>query len=185
MDLSRQQKKIWRQLLPAVFAMGLKQSMADPCLYYKWVDRRLVVMMSWINDNAIVGQESNIMDLKKALINQFKCKDCGPMDEYVGCTVEKLETGGIKFQQKLLLQSHRDEFNIGSMKKFKTPAAPGTVLKKPDKGEEILVPAKQTQYHSGVGKGMHMMQYSRPDTHNAVCNLARHMTLATQVHYDV
>jgi hypothetical protein len=29
-----------------------------------------------------------------------------------------------------------------------------------------------------------MMQYSRPDMYNTVCNLARHMTRATQVHYD-
>jgi hypothetical protein len=36
------------------------------------------------------------------------------------------------------------------------------VLKKPDKGEEILAPAKQTQYCSGVGKKMHMMQYDDP-----------------------
>jgi hypothetical protein len=70
------------------------------------------------------------------------------------------------------------------MKKFNTPAVPGTVLKKPNKGKEILAPAKQTQYCSGVGKGMHMMQYSWPDTYNAVHNLERHMTLATQVHYD-
>ena len=75
--------------------------------------------------------------------------------------------------------SYSNDFDIGSMKKFNTPAAPGTVLKKPDKGKEILAPAKQTQYRSGVGKGMHMMQYSRPDTYNAV-----HMTKATQVHYD-
>jgi len=34
------------------------------------------------------------------------------------------------------------------------------------------------------GKGMHMMQYSRPDTYNAVHNLARHVTKVTQVHYD-
>ncbi len=70
------------------------------------------------------------------------------------------------------------------MKKFNTPVAPGTVLRKPDKGEEVLTPAKQTQHCSGVGKGMHMMQYSRPDTYNAVRDLARHMTKATQVHYD-
>ena len=29
-----------------------------------------------------------------------------------------------------------------------------------------------------------MMQYSRPDMYNAVCDLARHMTSATQVHMD-
>jgi hypothetical protein len=60
----------------------------------------------------------------------------------------------------VLLQSYRDEFDIGSMKKFNTPAAPGTVIKKPDEGKEILTPAKQTQYLSSVGKGMHMMQCS-------------------------
>ena len=35
-----------------------------------------------------------------------------------------------------------------------------------------------------MGKGMHMMQYSRPDTYNAVRNLARHMMYSTQVHYE-
>jgi hypothetical protein len=43
---------------------------------------------------------------------------------------------------------------------------------------------KHSQYCSGVGKGMHMMQYSRSDTYNAGCDLARHMARATQVHYD-
>jgi hypothetical protein len=70
------------------------------------------------------------------------------------------------------------------MKKFNSPAAPGTVLKKPDKGKEILLTVKQTQYRSGEGKGMHIMQNSQPDTYNAVYDLARHMTCATQVHYD-
>jgi hypothetical protein len=50
------------------------------------------------------------------------------MDEYVGCTIEKLKTGGVKFGQKVLLQSYRDELDILNMKKFNPPAAPGTVL---------------------------------------------------------
>ena len=123
------------------------------------------MMMPCINDNAIVGQESDVMELKKAHINQFECKDCRPMDEYAGCTIEKLKTGGVKIQQKVLLQSsYRDEFDILKLKKFNTPVAPGTMLRKPDEGEEILTPAKQTQCRSGVGKGMHTkMHYSRPD----------------------
>ena len=76
-------KEFWGQLLCAASAMALKQSTAYPCLNCKWVDGRLVMMMSWIDDNAIVGQESDVMELKKALMNQLKCEDCGPMDEYV------------------------------------------------------------------------------------------------------
>jgi len=71
--------------------MGLKRSTADPCLYFKWVNGRLVMMMPWIDDNAIFGQESDVMELKKDLMNQFECKDCGQMDEYVGYTIEKLQ----------------------------------------------------------------------------------------------
>jgi hypothetical protein len=121
---------------------------------------------------------------RKAMSWSLSKEDCGPMDEYVGCTIEKYKTGGVKFRQKVLLQSYLDEFDILNLKKFNTPAAPGTVLKKPDKGKEIFAPANQMQYRSGVGKGMHVMQYSRPDTCNAVRDLARHMTSATQVHYD-
>jgi hypothetical protein len=54
-------------------------------------------MMSWIDDNAILGQESDIMEFKKALMDQFECKDCGPIDEYIGCMIEKLKTGEVKF----------------------------------------------------------------------------------------
>ena len=87
---------------------GTKRSTADLCLYYQWVNGRLVMRMSWIDDNAIIRQENDVMELKKALMNQFECKDCGPMD--------RLDTGGIKFRQKVLLQSYRDEFNILKLK---------------------------------------------------------------------
>jgi hypothetical protein len=74
-------------------------------------------MISWIDDNAIVRQENNVKDLKEVLMNQFKSKDCGPMEKYVGCMIEKLVSGGIKFRQKVLLLNYRDEFGIKSLKK--------------------------------------------------------------------
>jgi hypothetical protein len=61
---------------------------------------------------------------------------------------------------------------------------PGSVLKKPIDGDVILKSEKQTLYCSGVGKAMHMMQYSWPDYYSTVCDLAWHMTSAMQVHMD-
>ncbi len=84
----------------------------------------------------------------------------------------------------MLLQSYDDKFNIKELKKFNTPATPGTVLKKPVDGETLLTPENETLYCSGVGKAMHMMQYSWPDMYNAVRDLARHMTSVTQVHLN-
>jgi hypothetical protein len=99
-------------------------------------------------------------------------------------TIEKCKSGGITFLQKVLLQSYRDEFDIKDLKKFNTLATPGTILKKLMNGDVLLTSEKQTLYPSGVGKAIHMMQYSRPYTYNAVRDLARHMTSATQVHMD-
>jgi hypothetical protein len=94
------------------------------------------------------------------------------------------KSGGIGFLQKVLLQSYSDEFDIKNLKKFNALVAPGTVLENPINGDVLLMPEKQTLYCSGVGKTMHMKQYSRPDTYNAVCDLARHITSATQVHMN-
>jgi hypothetical protein len=57
-------KAFWRQLLHATKAMGLTQSNADPCLYFKWVEGKIVMMMSLINNNAVIGQERDVLDLK-------------------------------------------------------------------------------------------------------------------------
>jgi hypothetical protein len=116
--LKQAAKAFWRQLSRTAKAMGLTQSNADPCLYFKWVYGRIVMMMSWIEDNAIIGQESDVLNLKNELKKQFECNDCGTMVEYVGCTIEKCKSGGIKFLQKVLLQSYRDEFDIKDLKKF-------------------------------------------------------------------
>ncbi len=141
-------------------------------------------MLSWIDNNAIVGYEKDVFDLKKELMNQFECDDCGKMDEYVRCTIEKLESGGIKFLQKVLVQSFNDEFDIEGLKKVNTPATQGTHLKKPVEGDVLLTSENQMLYRSGVGKVMHMMQYSRPDIYQTVRDLARHMGAATKVHWD-
>jgi len=117
-------------------------------------------------------------------MQQFECDDCGPMNEYIGCTIENCQSGGIKFLQKVLLQSYNDEFDIKELKKFNTPATPGTVHKKSVDGETLLTPENETLYCSVVGKAMHMMQYSWTDMYHAVRDLARHMTSVTQVHLN-
>jgi hypothetical protein len=53
--LEQAARAFWRQLLQAAKKMGLTCSSADPCLYYKWNDGRLVMMLSWIDNNEIMG----------------------------------------------------------------------------------------------------------------------------------
>ncbi len=81
----------------------------------------------------------------------------------------------------MLLQSYTDEFNLDK-KCYNTPAAPGTVLKKPAEDGKNLSNKDQTVLRSGIGKLMYHMQYSRPDIAQAVRDLARHMTHGDETH---
>ena len=45
----------WKKLPKAMRGMGSKRSTADPCLYYSWTDLGLLIIISWIGDNMIIG----------------------------------------------------------------------------------------------------------------------------------
>jgi hypothetical protein len=50
----------WRQLLLCMKSMGMMQSTIDPCLYHKWGEEGLVLIMSWIDDNLIIGSKKAV-----------------------------------------------------------------------------------------------------------------------------
>ena len=171
----------WKRLLICMRSMGFERSMSDPCLYYKWTDKHgLVIIISWIDDNLIVGSTAAVLEAKAAMMERFECDDCGEVQEYVGCKVVR-DGRVLKFTQPVLLQSYSDEFDLPS-REYLTPAAAGSVLTVVEAGKE-LSGTMQTKYRSGVGKLMHMMQYSRPEIYNSVRDLARHMTKAGEEHF--
>ncbi len=88
----------------------------------------------------------------------------------------------MKLTQPVLLQSFRDEFLISHDGDApKTPAIPGDVLRKGEQAD-LLNDRDQRTYRSGVGKLLHLMKWTRPDILNAVRELSRFMSGATQAH---
>ena len=85
----------------------------------------------------------------------MNAKTCSEIIKYVRCKIDRE-----------VLQSFSDEFEMPSQK-YSTPAVAGTVLM-PGMKEEWLTAKEATKYRSGVGKLMHLMQYSKPEIYNAV-----------------
>jgi hypothetical protein len=48
-------------------------------------------MISWINDNIILGPTDLVMQVKADLMKQFECNDCGPLEEYIGNKIEYVQ----------------------------------------------------------------------------------------------
>jgi hypothetical protein len=132
-------------------------------------------MISWIDDNMILGPSDLVMKLKKDLMKQFENDDCGELTEYIGNKIKRVGEDAIRLVQTVLTQSYEDEFELGK-RCYNMPAQPGTVLMHPTEGKEVLSATDQTRLISGMGKLMYQMQYSRPDIAQAVHDLARYMT---------
>ena len=168
--------------MEALCDMKYSRSKADPCLYYAWTENGLVIWLSWVDDCLICGTYEAVQIAKKQMMDRFDCDEVGELKEYVGCKIDRnMEEGSIKLTQPVLMQSYSDEFNLPEGAAPNTPAIPGTMMHRSET-EEVLNEEEQFKYRSGPGKLLHMMKWTRPEVLNAVGELSRFMSGATDSH---
>ena len=51
------------------------RSLCDPCVYYKWTSRGLVMWISWIDDMLCIGHPDDVKESKTAFMKLFSCDD--------------------------------------------------------------------------------------------------------------
>jgi hypothetical protein len=130
----------------------------------------------------ICGNKEGVEKAKKQMMDRFDCDEVGELKECVGCKIDRdLTEGSVKLTQPASLQSHDDEFDLPKGETPNAPAIPGTVSHK-GRLEDAVNEKKLFTYRSGVGKLLHMMKWTRPEILNAVRELSRFMSGATQEH---
>jgi hypothetical protein len=67
--------------------LGFSKSHADPNLYYKFVENAPAILLLYVDDLFIIGEESLIIQCKKELASEFDMKDLGLMHYYLGLEV--------------------------------------------------------------------------------------------------
>jgi hypothetical protein len=129
-------RAFWRDTRSALGDMKYEKSMADPCLYFCWTMRGLIIWLSWIDDCLVAGNEEGVLADKEQIKARFDCDNIGELTEYVGCKVERTKDY-VRFTQPVLLQSYVDEFSIESGRSVRTPAESGKVLVKGDDESQL------------------------------------------------
>ena len=104
--LKQAARSFWNKLLEAMKQLGFQRSLCDPCVYYKWTNRGLVLWISWIDDMLCIGHPDDVKENKEAFMHLFECDDIGEFKEYVGCKIERTNHT-IKFTQPVLQQSYK------------------------------------------------------------------------------
>jgi hypothetical protein len=59
--------KFWKAILLCFASMGFKRSKSDPCLYYKWSVRGLILWISWIDDCLVMGHPESASKSRKQM----------------------------------------------------------------------------------------------------------------------
>ena len=70
-------------------SMGFTKSKADPNLYLKVVEDELVILLLYVDDLSLTGNEKQIMESKKKLAEEFEMKELGLLHYFLGLEVWK------------------------------------------------------------------------------------------------
>ena len=67
--------------------LGFTKSKDDPKLYFKVMDDEPVILLLYVDDLFLTGNEKQIVECKKKLTKEFKMKDLGLMHYFLGLKV--------------------------------------------------------------------------------------------------
>jgi hypothetical protein len=69
--------------------LGFTKSKVDPTLYFKVMNDEPVILLLYVDDLFLIGEENLITNCKKNLIAEFEMKDLGQMHYFLGIEVWK------------------------------------------------------------------------------------------------
>ena len=74
----KQAPRAWYERIDGFLSsMGFTKSKADPNLYLKVVEDELVILLLYVDDLSLTGNEKQVMESKKKLAEEFEMKDLG------------------------------------------------------------------------------------------------------------
>src|SRR5713101_3516185 len=85
-------------------SMGFTKNKADPNLYLKVVEDELVILLLYVDDLSLTGNEKQIMEIKNKLAEEFEMKDLGLMHYFLGLEVWQSSEGIFLNQGKYVVE---------------------------------------------------------------------------------
>ena len=89
--------------------LGFTKNGADPNIYYNIVDNEPLILVMYVDDLFLIGNEKLIEWCKKKLASEFEMKDLGFMHYFLGLEVWQR-------QEEILLS--QGKYTIGILKRF-------------------------------------------------------------------
>ena len=162
----------------AVLRFGMHRSQADHSVFSLTSDRGKVLLIVYVDDIIITGNDQRGIDeLKTFLHQQFHTKDLGKLRYFLGIEVARSKEGISLSQRKYVLDILEDTGLLGA-RPVETPMDPNVKLCV-DQGELLHNP---DQYRRLVGK-LNYLTITRPDISFAVSLVSQFMSTPRYPHW--
>jgi hypothetical protein len=84
----KQAPRAWYgRIVSFLMSLGFTKSKADSNLYFKVMNDQLVILLLYVDDLFLTGEEKLIIDCKKKLVAAFEMKELGLMHYFLGLEV--------------------------------------------------------------------------------------------------
>ena len=171
----KQASRNWNKKFTSVIvAMGFVQSLADPCIFYKYnQDGNLISAIGiFVDDCLIAGGPHEIELASNKLKNLFAMHDLGLLSFALGIKFEQ-SVGSIKLSQTAYIDKILEKYKLMDATPCNTPL--------PSDFENDSKPFENIHlYQSLIGSLIYLMNATRPDIAYAVSYLARSMQKPTE-----
>jgi hypothetical protein len=84
----KQDPRVWYGRIDSFLtSLGFTKSKDDPNLYFKVMNDEPVILLLYVGDLFLTGEEKLVTDCEKKLAAKFEMKDLGPMHYFLGLEV--------------------------------------------------------------------------------------------------
>jgi hypothetical protein len=155
----KQASREWFYIVHNFFeSIGLKSTDTDPNLF---INNRIYILL--FVDNMLVAEERQHIDVAKAkIIKEWKCKNLGPAEVFVGFQIDRDRTNQtLKLHQTMYTNKLLKRLKINNYNLIRLPIPAGTVLQPNTK--DPLDHNKATVYRQVIGLTIYLANCTRPD----------------------
>eukprot|EP00253_Pinus_taeda_P003219 PITA_03219 len=172
----KQAPRAWYTRIDIYFTgLGFSKNEADPNLYQIVVEGKLLIIVLYVDDLILTGDELLILSCKKDLATEFEMKDLGLLHYFLGLEIWQ-RSGGLFVSQGKYARKILEKFNMHGCKPVDTPLPGGWRKEDATSGEEV----DATVYRQLVGSLMYLVN-TRPDKCYAVNQLSQAMVKPTKL----
>ncbi|XP_024081556.1 uncharacterized protein LOC106664782 [Cimex lectularius] len=184
----KQSGRCWNQRLHTVMTgLGLQQSKADPCIYFKVIPDGMIVIAIYVDDLLIFSNQCDLQTcVTQKLENEFSMKNLGEVKDCLGMNITRdRKLGKLWINQTTYIKKIIEKFGMSEANPVLTPMEPGIILRELVKSDVNSAQCNDSvPYQQAIGSLLYVSQISRPDIAFAVNSLSQFNNNPLKCHWQ-